>query len=129
MKVFVYGTLKKGYGNNRLLADKPCIGEAITIGTFTMLNSGFPVLLPSREGLPVKGEVYDITGDAKCLDNLDMLEGEGTMYDRREIEVNLGGEHVTVSVYIGNAQYWRHNAEKGTDKKYITPHGFLEWGR
>jgi gamma-glutamylaminecyclotransferase len=129
MKVFVYGTLKQGYGNHRILEGKSFLGPAVTIGRFNMLNSGFPVLIPADDGLPVKGEVYDITGDLDTLDRLDQLEGEGVMYDRREIYVLLSdGERVVASVYVGNPTYWRRKKRHDNDQ-YLTDDNHLEWSR
>lgn len=140
MKVFVYGTLKRGYGNHRILerSDVIFIGNAKTHGTFDMINSGFPVLVPNDNGLPVKGEVYDIGDNKEVLARLDSLEGEGVMYDRREIvvmpvEQELGDE-MAVSVYIGNPKYWHRRIAPGrgnhpvTDQRYVRD-GYLEWSR
>lgn len=138
MKAFVYGTLKKGYGNHRLLERASFLGEAYTDGTFDMLNSGFPVLVPNDNGHIVKGEVYEFS-DHDILDSLDALEGEGLMYDRREIHVvDNHGERHNVCVYIGNPKYWERSLSmKGkdiTDTKYCVRANsgavlYLEWGR
>lgn len=137
MKCFVYGTLKQGYSNHRLLEQSKFIGEAYTEDTFDMLNSGFPVLVPNDNGWIVKGEIYEFS-DHKTLDNLDALEGEGLMYDRKEIRVRAdNGEPHTVCVYIGNPKYWgRSISMRGkdiTDAKYFVDTGrepmYLEWSR
>lgn len=130
MKVFVYGTLKQGYGNHRILEGKPFLGEAVTDGLFDMINAGFPVLIPNSSGLPVRGEVYDITGDVATLDSLDSLEGEGIMYDRREINVLIGNDRVVCSVYVGNLDYWGRTRSQSnlTDSRYVID-GHLEWRR
>lgn len=132
MKVFVYGTLKRGYGNNRLLERAVFMTEAMTVDKFDMINSGFPVLVPSEHGLPVKGEVYDIGTDQVILDALDRLEGEGVMYDRRNIRVSWpDDEQATVGVYIGNPKYWGRKiggTNPLTDQSYVRD-GYLEWSR
>lgn len=137
MKVFVYGTLKQGYGNHRLLEREGVVfwDEAKTYDKFDMINSGFPVLIPSEHGLPVKGEVYDIGDNEDILRSLDALEGEGVMYDRRDITVMPTqlelGDHLNVSVYIGNPQYWGRRIEGSnpvTDPRYVRD-GYLEWSR
>jgi len=92
-KVFVYGTLKEGYGNNRLLAGAKFLGNhTVKRGRFCLLNLGwFPgVVMRERYGLstPVTGEVYEVDdGTFKALDG---LEGYPTMYDRIEIETKYG---------------------------------------
>lgn len=138
MKVFVYGTLKRGYGNNRLLTRDGVIfvGEATTEDTFDMMNSGFPVLVFNEDfGLPVKGEVYDIGDNTDILRSLDALEGEGVMYDRTEITVvpvqQELGDQMNVSVYVGNPSYWARGIRTSnpvTDPRYVRD-GYLEWSR
>lgn len=92
MYVFVYGTLKQGYGNHRLLKGKSLyMGEAelLDYGVFP-LPYGFPGILP-KEGEIVKGELYSI--DEQVLNGLDCLEGfyepnhPHNMYERVEVEV------------------------------------------
>jgi len=133
MKVFVYGTLKKGYGNNRLLSEQTFIGEGYTGGFYDMINSGFPVLVPNDNGMVVKGEVWEVdTKIEDTLDNLDALEGEGVMYDRREVKVKMANsdDWVTCWIYIGNPKYWgrRMSDSNVTDARYIKE-GYLEWTR
>ena len=42
MKLFVYGTLKRGYGNNRLLREATFIGPAISKSAmYRMYSTGF----------------------------------------------------------------------------------------
>lgn len=131
MKCFVYGTLKRGYGNHdRLLAGKEFLGIARTVDTFDMINASFPVIVPNEQGFPVVGEVFDITGDTATLDGLDRLEGEGVMYDRKEITVILNDDRVVCSVYIGNPKYWgRRGVNNLTDPRYVTEDRVLEWKR
>lgn len=135
MKVFVYGTLKRGYGNNRLLTEQTFVGEAFTGGFFDMINSGFPVLIPNDDGHVVKGEVFEIdTNIEDTLAQLDALEGyrgegKNNMYDRKEIRVKLAGtdDWVTCQIYVGSPEYWRNGK---TDPAYVKEDGqYLEWGR
>jgi gamma-glutamylcyclotransferase (GGCT)/AIG2-like uncharacterized protein YtfP len=70
--VFVYGTLRRGEGNNRLLRDSRYVGDATVSGTLYSLG-GFPGLrLDDAEG-PVAGELWMV--DDKTLADLDRLEG------------------------------------------------------
>jgi gamma-glutamylaminecyclotransferase len=111
MKVFVYGTLKKGFGNHaRLLADAPLVGVAMLSGNHTLLDSGFPVCLPvtddQGEGGVVLGEVYSITEGQ--LARLDRLENEGRMYHRMlQPVVYEDGTADHVWVYIGDTTFWK----------------------
>ena len=75
-RVFVYGTLKRGYGNYRMfLRDAHFAGEAKTPPSYGMLSAGgFPVVMPvSWDGKAVAGELYHV--DDRTLARLDGLEG------------------------------------------------------
>ncbi len=91
--VFVYGTLKKGYGNNRLLANSLFCGKAITNEEYLMLNLGYFPGVRKNDPLALKpfignvaGELYQV--DAPTLESLDRLEGNGHFYNR-EIVITL----------------------------------------
>jgi gamma-glutamylaminecyclotransferase len=101
MKVFVYGTLQRGQGNHRLLADQMFLGEAVTVRHFAMVDVGFPFMLwDGEETAPVAGELFDIGDDLECLDRLDRLESEGRMYDRVRGSVVCDGKRHTASFYV-----------------------------
>lgn len=89
MYLFVYGTLKRGYGNNRLLWNSDFLGEGFTIEKFALHQHGFPVA--SKNGdmdkLPILGEVYKVS--ARDLVSCDMLEGHPSWYRREPVNVKL----------------------------------------
>lgn len=92
MKFFVYGTLKKNYGNNRVLRDSDFLGNAKTIASdYLLTNCGFPYAIPFEGDKHILGEVYNVTDD-NVKQNLDWLEGNGHHYNRRQIMVDLNGE-------------------------------------
>lgn len=121
MKVFVYGTLKKGFGNHRLLSEFPLEKEGI-LEDHIIYDAGFPVAVPN-EGTKVVGEVYDIGDCVQTLQNLDYLEGEGRMYIRTKVTLNDGEE---VETYIGPDSFWDFKAMKTFkdlgDGTYEYPH-------
>lgn len=85
MPLFVYGTLKRGGGNHRWLADQQFIGEARTRPGFTLYAlDGYPGLVPSPAAPGVTGELWTV--DAARLAELDGFEGvdEG-LYARQRI--------------------------------------------
>lgn len=90
--VFVYGTLKRGHGNNRLLQSAKFIGEAVTCeDTFLMYsNGGFPYVLKNGKFF-VKGEVFEVT-DKTTESNLDFLEGVPNHYVHHPVSVRLKDE-------------------------------------
>jgi gamma-glutamylcyclotransferase (GGCT)/AIG2-like uncharacterized protein YtfP len=126
-KVFVYGTLKQGHRNYRLLKDSKFLGVGFTADKFDMLDAGFPVLLPNEDGQRVKGELYEINDDV--LERLDDLEGEGRMYDRKVVQIYsgetldnvCGDDLVKCAIYIGVPSFW-HDTLK---KRFIPKHDFI----
>ena len=101
--VFVYGTLKTGYGNNRILQPTSLfVGEAVTCEAFKMVNCGFPYINRANDCvLPVLGEVWKVT-DEDTLQRLDWLEGVSSgHYVRTIIDVRVGDEEViAVHTYL-----------------------------
>jgi len=111
LQVFVYGTLKQGYGNNRILSSGQAtlVGEDVVEG-YELYYSGFPVANPNPL-TAVRGEVWDI-GDpltderaASTLARLDGLEGVPHMYTRENV-VTRGGREV--GMYVGGKNCWRN---------------------
>jgi gamma-glutamylcyclotransferase (GGCT)/AIG2-like uncharacterized protein YtfP len=108
LKVFVYGTLKEGYGNNRRLQGCEKVGDFI-VQNYMLYDCGFPVAWPS-EGAVVTGELWDI-GDTvssqQVLRSLDSLEAEGFMYNRTDIvAVSPDGISEPAQMYVGNPKNW-----------------------
>lgn len=107
MLVFVYGTLKKGHWNNRVLGDAKLIGGALLRGYhlfYSWKGQGFPVMQPSKETDLVEGEIWDIGESQQILGGLDRLEGEGMMYDRATVKTEDGQE---CFAYVGCHKNWR----------------------
>ena len=91
MKVFVYGSLKRG--NNvrgmQFFQGSIRVGQAqTTAGIYSMLDLGsFPgVTLDGKHD--INGEVYII--DEQILSQLDAIEGYPDFYDRTEVETTEG---------------------------------------
>jgi gamma-glutamylaminecyclotransferase len=78
---FVYGTLKRGYGNNVILRSSKFLGEAVSRDRYMLLHSGFPMAVRDSEGRPVKGELFEVS-DSRVVESLDALEGNGHFYTR-----------------------------------------------
>ena len=80
--VACYGTLRPGFGNNRLLVDSEHIGTGKTIEKYTLRASGIPFV--SKDPLhSVVVDVYKV--DEPTLKNLDSLEGHPEWYKREQI--------------------------------------------
>ena len=82
--VFVYGTLKRGFANHRLLEKAHFLGEAYLPRT-KMINLGaYPAVIAGGTK-EVMGEMYQV--DDETLIRLDRLEGHPSFYERRQVKV------------------------------------------
>ena len=82
MHVFVYGTLKRGYGANHFLGTSNYLGKAVVKG-FQLYNPyPFPYAI-EEEGMII-GELYEI--NERTLWTLDGLEGYPYHYNRKLVE-------------------------------------------
>jgi len=109
-KVFVYGTLKREYGNSRLFSGGggDFLWESSTRKAFVMYDAGCPMIKPKEYALqddvnpskilPVKGEVWQVN-TVDCMERLDTLEGEGYLYHRRLEETKDGTKVWTYQVF------------------------------
>ena len=90
-EIFVYGTLKKGGSNHQFIKHSDFVRHEVLEDHAIYIPNGFafPVLL-KEEGSKVYGEVYHVT--SSTLARLDMLEGEGHLYNRVN-DVKLGYQY------------------------------------
>jgi len=101
--VAVYGTLKKGYGNHRVMrqAGGEFICEARSVDAFPLVVSGLPYLLDKRgSGHRVAVELYRVSS-AEGFAILDRLEGHPDFYCRKveKFEADTG-EVIEAWVYF-----------------------------
>lgn len=83
--VAVYGTLKRGFGNHRVLQDAggEFVAIARSVTPFPLVVSGLPYLLDRPgEGYQVEVELYRVS-TLEGLRRLDRLEGHPDFYRRR----------------------------------------------
>lgn len=84
--VFVYGTLKKGLKNHKLLESSYCLGEYQTLDSIWEMVDliRFPgvIRVASRyhKAGDIVGELYEVSSEV--LKNLDFLESNGKFYTR-----------------------------------------------
>jgi len=91
VRVFVYGSLMRGFHNHRLLADATFVGENRTVPGFAMWSMGaYPAVTRNPGGTAVPGEVYEV--DAETLTALDQLEGHPVHYRRESVRLADGTE-------------------------------------
>ena len=86
--VFVYGTLRRGEENHRLVAGTRMLGNMVTAKIYTMFDLGeYPAVIQYGKSAIV-GEVYDISGEILAM--LDELEECPDYYQRLHIDTPYG---------------------------------------
>ncbi len=113
--IFVYGSLKQGFGNHRFINQSPLFNATLKDYVLLTQDIGYPAIMPG-EGL-VEGEVYQI--DDETTQTLDRLEQHPTYYCRqsvRVIEKDTLKMHQAFTYVIVNPSGWR-------------PYGKTNWKR
>ena len=101
----VYGTLKNGYNNHRLIAQSKWVDNGSTSNSYPFIVDGLPYVY-DKEGLGyrVQVEVYDV--DDATLKRLDQLEGHPTFYKRKQVDISLSDWTTTKAwVYFINEDW------------------------
>ena len=100
-RVFVYGTLKRGFNLAWALDGQKFIGRAVTKPLYRMYNCGsYPALVISDDGFEIIGELWEV--DLHGLTLLDEVEGISTgLYERGLVELKepVGFEDVEAYFY------------------------------
>lgn len=102
--LFVYGTLKRNFGNNVLLQFSEFLGKAITKDKYIMLSSGIPYVIKecnlykNIEKLNIFGELYKV--DMFTLYDCDKLEGHPFFYKREKIKVILLNKNKEIEAWL-----------------------------
>lgn len=93
VKIFVYGTLKRGWGNNAIIHDQTFVDTARTVrSNFTMYSlGGYPGVVAGDSH--ITGEIWEV--DDAAFKRCDRLEGHPTFYRRETTEVidSQGNSH------------------------------------
>jgi len=100
--VFVYGTLKRGFGNHHLLSESRFVGQAVTKEKYSLYEAGIPFVIENEPVSHISGEVYAV--DEKTLARLDCLEGHPDWYCRKSVDVSVntsqGGQMLEAWIYF-----------------------------
>ena len=74
IRIFVYGTLKRGLSNHCWMGGQKFMGEAATEPAYRMVDcGGYPGMFPvTRDGRSIRGEVWSVSESGRS--KLDELE-------------------------------------------------------
>lgn len=104
--IFVYGSLKQGFGNHRFINQSPLFNATLKDYILLTQDIGYPAIMPGL-GL-VEGEVYQINDET--IKTLDRLEQHPTYYRRQSvtvIEKDTLKMHQAYTYIIVNPWGWR----------------------
>ena len=97
--LFVYGTLKRGFGNHYYLKDAIFLGRGRTKERYAMYELSIPYVVKDERVSHIVGEVYEVGRDT--LKRIDMLEGHPFAYKRERVVVVLeDGTEVSAWLYF-----------------------------
>lgn len=132
--LFVYGSLKKGFDNHKLLEKSAKrLGKASTVGKFAMYEDSFgnyPFLV-KKPISKVKGELYEVKRK-ELLDKIDEFEGAPELYQRKKIKVkthhgvSFAYTYIREDVKIPEDQEPLKEWQNNTDYKVQKLNSFLE---
>lgn len=127
--VFVYGSLKQGFHNNDVLGSARMVMVTSTLEKYVMRSLGsFPGVIEdstAKQAAPIKGEVYYVN-DA-TLASLDQLEGNGTFYQRKLVNVYGMNDPVWMYFFLGDDEpSWM--GSDPDNRVRLTSEGSLVWG-
>jgi gamma-glutamylcyclotransferase (GGCT)/AIG2-like uncharacterized protein YtfP len=126
MNVFVYGTLKQGFGNHHYLSSAVHRGIYCTPPEYDLIpisNSGsFPCMV--KGDYRVLGEVYKI--EEGTLKRLDQLEGHPNFYYRQMIKL-LNGPLCWAYIFPSHPIDWKTSKPVDTTTGIMTYQGLKEW--
>lgn len=99
-KLFVYGTLKRGFSRAAALQGETFLGTARTQARYRMFNCGYyPGLVEAPDGLFIEGELWEVSHD--CLKRLDEIEGVKIgLYQRVKVCLKSPHDRDEVETYL-----------------------------
>jgi gamma-glutamylaminecyclotransferase len=97
--LFLYGTLKRGQKNHRLLEGQRFVGDATIEPRYRLYDLGpYPgMVIDVANGLAVAGELWEL--DDGCLAKLDEFEGVPELYVRQRVALQGIDEPVESFLY------------------------------
>ncbi len=116
--MFVYGSLKKGFGNHALLGDAELVASTQTKNRqFRMISlDAFPAVLKGGN-CAISGEVYRV--DLLTMAYLDMLESNGELYKREKVDLE-SGDRAWMYIFMYGMKTPRKNFRVQTENRVQT---------
>ena len=110
MKLFIYGTLKRGHSRAGAMNGQRFLGNVQTAPQYRMFACGeYPGLFEADNGVSIEGELWDV--DQACLDVLDELEGTSiNLFRRASVELQPTHENDQAVAY-----FYRRNTARLSD--------------
>lgn len=126
--LFVYGTLKKGRSNHRLLEAATFIGPAVSLGTNFVMDRICVNEVEDGPSAPVKGELYLVPTAREWL-RLDRLESHPHVYRRkiRNFLTPADGKQYDAWIYMWEPVYRTRGHGIEFAAEYLNPKGQLEF--
>ena len=100
--VFVYGTLRSGFGNHSLLSSSKFLGKGKTRKKYALYQVGIPFLVENESHKQIVGELYSVS--SRVLLGLDMLEGHPKWYQRKKSTIIVNGKNYRAWIYFNKPQ-------------------------
>jgi len=98
--IFVYGTLRRGFGNHHLVRRAAFLGRGETAERLVMHVAGqIPFAHAAEAAYPIVGEIYAV--DAATLAALDRLEDHPHWYVRTPVTIRMeDGRDLAAQIYL-----------------------------
>jgi gamma-glutamylcyclotransferase (GGCT)/AIG2-like uncharacterized protein YtfP len=99
--IAAYGTLRKGYGNSRLVdipSQTKWLGTGKTVKKYQMRASGIPYVNKTPD-TQIVVDIWEIDKD-RHLPSVDRLEGHPEWYCREEVDIELNGNIIKAWLYF-----------------------------
>ena len=103
MRLFVYGTLKRGGSNHGCMTGQRFIGMALTEPRYRLFDlGGYPgMVLNETAGLAIEGEVWEVDeAGLRRLDELEDVEGGEYARERIALQPPFDGQDVQGYLYL-----------------------------
>jgi gamma-glutamylcyclotransferase (GGCT)/AIG2-like uncharacterized protein YtfP len=91
MRLFVYGSLRRGHSNHERMKEARFLGAASTPpGRYHLIPQGGYLALVDGKGPGISGELYEVS--TELLAELDEFEGTPNLYCRRAVALADGSQ-------------------------------------